>query len=110
MLRANLYRDANGNVLVGALPPSDTIYAIELAANVSQRIALPSGANLVVFSVSGGSDFYVKFVNAAIAVPSGNITDGSAPELNPEVRQCSGCTYVSLVSPVACVLTMSFYS
>ena len=101
---------AEKNLVVGLVPQSDTIYAIVLAAGVSQQIAIPAGSNRVLFSVSGGNDFYCKFVNAAIAVPVGNIVDGTAPELNPLLRMCSNKAFVSLVAGANCVVTMAFYS
>ncbi|MGA2403040.1 MAG: hypothetical protein ABSG91_15265 [Syntrophobacteraceae bacterium] len=67
-------------------------------------------ANFVLFTVSGANDFWMKFANAAIAVPGANITDGSAPELKPLIRSCTGKTYVSLVSAVNCIVTMAFFS
>ena len=169
---------AQKGLVVGLVPQADTVFAIVLAANVSQQIAIPfaiagsntsgvfqaaetvtqagsgatgicmvvptgsilllggstgtpnatglwtggtSGAiwkptlypvfsNRVLFSVSGGIDFYMKFVNAAIAVPGANATDGTAPELNPLLRMCSNKGFASLVSGSNCVVTMAFYS
>ena len=98
------------NLVVGLVPQSDTIYAIVLVANTSQQIAIPAGANRVLFSVSGGNDFYCKFVNAVIAVPSSNIVDGTAPELNPLLRICAGLTYMSLIAGANCVVTAAFYA
>ena len=166
------------DLVVGLIPQSDTIFAVVLAANVSQQIAIPSSvpgsltsgtfqaaetvtqtvsgatgrcmaastatnlylgavtgtptqygqwvggtsnavwnptslplpANRVLFAISGNNDFYMKFVNAAIAVPGSNVIDGTAPELNPLLRMCNGKSYVSLVSAAtSCVLTMAFY-
>ena len=100
---------AEKNLVVGLVPQADTIYAVVLAAGVSQQIAIPAGSNRVLFSVSGGNDFYCKFVNAAIAVPVGNIVDGTAPELNPLLRICAGQGWVSLISGANCVVIMAFY-
>ena len=109
MLRATQMRDGFDQSIQGALQQADTIYAILLIADASQQIAIPLGANLVEFSVSGASDFYAKFVNAAIAVPGANLVDGTAPELKPRRRACSGKGYISLVAPANCIITMAFY-
>ncbi len=71
--------------------------------------AAPVPANLVLFSVSGGNDFYALFANSSISVPASNVTTGAAPEINPQMRACAGKTYVSLVAAFACVVTMAFY-
>jgi len=102
--------DSFSNPLFGGIQQSDTIYAIALAANTSQQVQVPTGANAVNFSVSGGTDFYMKFTNAVIAVPSSNVIDGSAPELNPQFRSCAGKTYVNLISAANCVVTIAFYA
>jgi hypothetical protein len=52
---------------------------------------------------------------AAVAadVPSGDVTDGSASELNPAMRRLpDNEAYISLISPSsgATVVTMTFYS
>ncbi len=80
MIRAIQGLDGFMNPLIGNLPPSDTIYAVDLAANTSQQIQIPTGANLVVFGPIPGANQYIKFVNSTISVPGGNILDGSAPE------------------------------
>ena len=100
---------ATKDLVVGLIPQSDTIYAVVLAASTSQQIAIPAGANKVLFSVNAGIDFYMLFANAAISVPVGNITDGTAPELNPLLRICSGKSFVSLIAASNCVITMAFY-
>lgn len=109
MVRAVQGLDGFMNPLIGNLPPSDTIYAIALAAGASQTIAIPSNANLVVFGPIPGANQYVKFANATISVPSANITDGSAPERMPDSRNCAGKSYISLVSDAAGIISLSFY-
>jgi hypothetical protein len=109
MIRAVQGLDGFMNPLIGNLPPSDTIYAVVLVANMSQQVAIPAGANLVVFGPIPGANQFVKFVNSAISVPSANILDGSAPERMPDSRNCAGATFLSLVSDTAGVVTLSFY-
>jgi hypothetical protein len=109
MVRIEMGVDNLGASVPGGVQQSDTIYAIVLVANTSQQIAIPTGASFVLFSCSGANDFYMKFVNTAIAVPAANIVDGTAPELNPLVRSCVGKSNISLVSGAGCVVTLAFY-
>ncbi len=110
MIRAIQGLDGFMNPLIGNLPPSDTIYAVDLAANTSQQIQIPTGANLVVFGPIPGANQYIKFVNSTISVPGGNILDGSAPERMPDSRNCAGAGYISIVSDTAGIVTLSFYA
>jgi hypothetical protein len=110
MIRAAQGLDAFMNPLIGNLPPPDTVYAVVLAANVSQQVAIPAGANLVVFGPIPGANQFVKFTSAAISVPAADITDGSAPERMPDSRSCAGQSSLSLVSDTAGIVTLSFYS
>ena len=71
--------------------------------------AAPVPAGLVLFGVTGGTDFFMLFSSSAISVPSSNMTTGAAPELNPLIRSCAGKTYISLISASACTVTMAFY-
>ncbi|MDR3569621.1 MAG: hypothetical protein P4L43_16470 [Syntrophobacteraceae bacterium] len=109
MVRAVQGLDGFMNPLIGNLAPSDTIYAVELMANTSQQVAIPTGANLVVFGAIPGANQFVKFVNSAISVPTTTIVDGSAPERIPDSRNCAGKAYISLVSDISGVVTLAFY-
>lgn len=93
-----------------AMEQSDTIYAVVLAANTSQSIALPANATMVVFSAELGYDYYVKLANETLTIPANNVVDGTAPELSPVARLCAGKTHVSLISASNCTMTLSFYS
>ena len=110
MIRAVQGLDGFMNPLIGNLPPSDTIYSVALVANTSQQIAIPAGANLVVFGPIPGANQFVKFTSGAISVPSANILDGSAPERMPDSRNCARATYISIVSDMAGIVTLSFYA
>lgn len=91
------------------IPQSDTIYAVVLEAGVEQQITVPDGANIVSFAPTG--DFYCRFDAAeTISEPETSITDGSASELNPGMRDCSEVSKIHLVAPQACTVTLSFYS
>lgn len=102
--------DAFGHPLIGDIPASNCVLSVSLAANVSQQITVPSGANHVIFSPVGGLQFFVKFTAAAISVPSANILDGSAPLANPLILQTAGATTISIVSGSAGTITMAFYN
>lgn len=111
MIRIQQGLDNFNNPLIGGMQQSDTIYAIVLAANTPQYLNVPAGATLVLFSVTGGSDFWMKLgATAGLAVPSASITDGTAPELNPLVRQIGRTATIGLVSAAACTVMMAFYN
>lgn len=106
MTQLSLNQDANGHNIF-ALPISDTINSKALAASVEETITVPTGSRFVLFS--GNNDFYVKS-NATATIPI-DISDGSAPELNPTMRSVKGGDVLHLVAPNANTLvTMSFYS
>ncbi len=110
MIRAVQGLDGFMNPLIGNLPPSDTIYAVDLAASASQHIQIPTGANLVVFGQIPGANQFVKFTNSTISIPSTNILDGSAPERMPDSRSCTGAAFISIVSDIAGIVTLTFYA
>lgn len=100
-----------------SLEPADNVQAIVLAAGVAERVTLPvaaggqPAAKYCLFSATG--DFFAKFGDNTVTaiVPSGDITDGTAPELNPVMRtKPSGVTHVSLISASAITVTIAFYS
>lgn len=83
-----------------------------LAAGVAETVVVPSEANHVFFSCS--ADFYVSYSwdgeATVVATSSGDVTDGSASELNPGARCITGVTALSLISDAAAVVTMIFYA
>lgn len=103
---------------------------VKLAAGVAQTYTIPAGTggipNYAVFSANG--DFYAKYIGGAgskqydpagvAAVPTGEITDGSGPELNPTVRYIGGVNTdttqeiagISLIAPVDTILTIALYT
>lgn len=88
------------------LTPSDHVDAKALAAGVAETASVPSWAGTVVFSATG--NFYVKWYGGAAAVP-GDVSDGSASELNPAARCVIGITQFSVIAPADCVVTMSYF-
>lgn len=89
--------------------PSDWQDARQLAAGVAEAHAVPAGAKYVNFSAT--DNFYVRY-NAALsgtaaAVP-GDVTDGTACELNPTARYLIGVAEISIISAGTPVVTMRF--
>lgn len=85
---------------------SDTINSVSLAGGVAESMSVPSGANFVIFSST--TDFYANYTTTA-TVP-GDITNGTASELNPTARYLKDVTTISIIAPQAGVVTMAFYA
>ena len=99
-----LQRLANGEQGYFRNTPS-YVDARDLAANTNETHTVPTGADFVIFSGSG--DFYAK-KNGAAAVP-GDVTDGTASELNPKQWYLDDTTSIGLIAPSACKVTLTFY-
>lgn len=79
-----------------------------LAGTVSESHTIPTGAQYVIFSSSCAA-FYAK-IGATAATPAADVTDGTGSELNPAGWWLPGsATQITLISPTACIVTMSFY-
>jgi hypothetical protein len=95
-------------------PVANSTMAVSLAAGVAKSITIPNTsstvppAKYVIFSGTG--NYYVNLFTTA-TVP-GDTTDGTASELNPTAYQlpANDVTTISVISPVACVLTAAFYA
>lgn len=81
--------------------------AIVLAAGVAQTYTIPSGAKSLLFSAT--ESFYVAESGTA-SVPASNVVNGSAPVLNPVLRGVGKLTSISIIAPVACIVTIAAYS
>lgn len=90
-----------------AMPQSDTRYASVLAAGVAEVVTVPADAKFVQFSAT--SDFWAN-IGGIAAVPTIDISDGSASELNPTMRKLSGAGGIGLVAAADCIVQMSFFS
>jgi hypothetical protein len=95
---------ANGEQTYLRAAPS-YVDARDLAANTNETHTVPAGAEGVYFSADG--DFYAK-MNGAAAVP-GDVTDGTASELNPKGWDLNGVSSIGLIAPAARKITLSFY-
>ena len=92
---------------IQALPYPQWIDTEALTASTPTTHAVPAGANYVLISATGS--VYVDYNNAA-AIPSGQVLNGLGSELNPGLRCITGLTYLGLVSPGNCVVTICFFA
>lgn len=97
-------RGANGDQTFARSAPL-YIDARDIAASINETHTVPAGADFVLFSADG--DFYAK-PNGAAAVP-GDVTDGTASELNPVIWDLDGVSSIGLISSAARKITLSFY-
>lgn len=88
-------------------PPCLQVNAYILTAGSAKTINIPTGAKLMLLSCTG--DFYTNFQGTA-SVPSGDVTNGTASELNTRDRWIDGYSSFSVVSPEDAKLTVSFYT
>ena len=78
-----------------------------LAASTNETVTVPTGARFVFFSSTG--NFYVNFQSGTAAIPSGDVTDGSASILNPAGRYINEITQFGIIAPADTIVTMEFY-
>jgi hypothetical protein len=99
----------------GALAAPTYIDARLLAtAGTAETVTVPSGACIVIFTpLYEDTVFFARYDGSAASAPSGDVSDGSASEVNPlirDVRNLPSGTF-SLVSPQAgATIIMAFYS
>lgn len=81
-----------------------------LAANIAESFVVPSGAYRVAFNINvAGQAFWVDDQKTAV-IPTDDVIDGSAPELNPGMRLVQPGQTLSVISAAACIVTASFYT
>jgi hypothetical protein len=78
-----------------------------LAAGVAETVTIPATAKFVVFQCTA-APFYVNYQGTA-AAPGADIADGTASELNPDVRYLGSLANFSIVSTNNSIVTMCFY-
>ena len=100
-----LLNTANGPHVFARSKPQH-INAQVLAASTAESNAVPSGAKFVFFASTG--NFYAR-PDGLVAVPSADVTDGTAGEINPTVWDVSTVTNIAIVAPAAVVVTLSYY-
>lgn len=88
------------------LSAPDTVKAVVLTAGASRLVPVPASARRVLAGATG--NFWMAYGRAAV-LPTADVTDGSAPELNPAARDLSGVTTLGLVAPADCVVCLAFF-
>lgn len=89
-----------------ALSRSDSSLVVSLAAGQAKTVAVPSDARIALFNATG--DFWAH-IGGTAAVPSGDMLDGSAPELNPVAREVVGVPVIGVAAAAACLVNLVFY-
>jgi len=121
-------RDVFKNPLTGMVNSSTYVDNVVLAAGTSQYVIIPVPSGTtgnvqvgVIIGVSGGADLYIEFQTAGngatIAVPSGSGTITSHTGTGAGVSLISsagrivpkGSVYLSMISPVACNVTLDYF-
>jgi len=97
--------DANGDFPTWCRVPSDTVNSFTLAAGIARSATVPALAGKVFFSCT--TSYYIKH-NGVAAVP-GDITNGSAAELNPSCYLVSPGDTLGVIASAAGTITLSYY-
>lgn len=94
-----------------AIPQSDHINALVLAAGVAESDTVPAKAKIVLFSAT--SNFYLN-TRAAAVIPTVDIKEGAnpgtAPEYNPVARKVAPGDTLSIIAPEICIVMLAYYS
>ena len=98
--------DANGRETF-EIPASDHVDCYVLAAGVPKIVTVPAPARHVFFSATG--DFFARFGGPA-AIPAGDITNGSASEVNPTQRALDSIQTIGLIAPLDCTVSLAWYA
>jgi hypothetical protein len=98
------YRNCTDGLVI--FPP-EYVNAYVLSANVSKTVVVPTGARVAVFNST--VDFYVNWTTTSI-VPSGDIIDGTASELNPIARNVSEFAEFNIISSESNIVTIAYFS
>lgn len=75
-----IVRAGTGPFSAGIRPSPDYVDARVIVANTQEQYTVPNNVSVVLFSAT--DNFYAK-PNASCAVPAADVSDGTAPELNP---------------------------
>lgn len=94
----------------GIIKFSTYVNAVVLSANTAKRVAIPTGYRFVDFQTP--LDFYAKPGDSSVtaAIPSGDVSDGTAAECNPKFRSIGGgYTHISMISDTDGVITLAWH-
>jgi len=90
-------------------PPSGWKDVRVMAANVAKTFIVPLWATKCFLMVApGGTDFWANY-SAAATIPSGDVSDGSAAELNPAGRTVVGGQAISVITATAGAIIQAYY-
>ena len=111
MIQFYLQGEKHGGRFSDDCPPfSENINYYFLTANEAKTITPPSGSSIAFFdTVSTNTIYYIDDRKIAV-IPTGDITNGSGPDLNPTGRIVSSNRNLSVISPTNAVLRVMFYS
>lgn len=79
---------------------------VDLTAGVAKLYTIPAGMNSIIFSSE--DDFWV-LPNDTPILPAGDITDGSAAELNPYGRRLEGVATLGFIAPRDTTVNLILY-
>ncbi|HPA79374.1 MAG TPA: hypothetical protein PLS95_01050 [Thermoanaerobaculales bacterium] len=88
-------------------PATGYVNARVLAANVAEEVTVPADCDVIVFGATAA--FYLRADGSAAAVPSGDVTDGTASAYMPSARHFAPGDTFSLVAPATAVVTMECF-
>lgn len=98
----------NQATLESTLPPQYYNDARVLAANVAETVTVPTWAQVVILSPNIALGEVWCNWNATAAIPAADVTDGSASFRGTMICKVGG-TSLSVISPNAGVLSLTFY-
>ena len=84
--------------------PSDTVFFRPLVADVEMIVAVPAGANIVLFD--SGSDFWVKY-DETVTIPT--IAEDTSSDRNPSDRLITNVTNIHIMSGTTSDIVLAFY-
>jgi hypothetical protein len=97
---------------IGLRDPSQQIDGFALAANTSERIAIPAGASRVIISATANIAVLFGTVASSAAMPT-DITNGTGSELNPSGylldSLASTVTHLCVISDATCLVSLAWY-
>lgn len=87
--------------------PQGHINNYVLTAEVAKAVSIPSGARYAMFVST--ADLWVLIGAGTAAIPSVDVVDGSGSELNPICRWIESETVMSIISPAAAKVSITYY-
>lgn len=107
--------DANGRIIDSGVRWSSFVDFLKLVAHAGVTLTVPTGAKHVILSSS--VDFFIKYTDTVMtsavyttsSVQASGVCVGTAPELNPVLRTLTDVTGLSIISPSAGNMTLSWF-